>query len=30
MTNTPETYLLDGRQYVIVGAGDMLWAFSLQ
>ena len=30
ITNTPETYLLDGRQHVIVGAGDMLWAFSLQ
>jgi acido-empty-quinoprotein group A len=29
-TNAPETYLLDGRQYVVVGAGDSLYAFYLQ
>ena len=25
----PITYELDGKQYVVVGAGDMLWAFVL-
>jgi alcohol dehydrogenase (cytochrome c) len=29
VTNGPETYLLDGKQYVIVGAGDTLFAFGL-
>src|SRR5581483_5192747 len=29
-TNGPETFLLDGKQFVIVGAGDTLYAFSLQ
>ena len=29
-TNGPQTYLLDGRQYVVVGAGDQLFAFTLQ
>ena len=29
-TNGPETFLLDNRQYVIVGAGDTLYAFALQ
>jgi acido-empty-quinoprotein group A len=29
-TNGPQTYLLDGRQYVVVGAGDSLFAFALQ
>jgi alcohol dehydrogenase (cytochrome c) len=29
VTNGPETYLLDGRQYVVVGAGDTLYAFAL-
>jgi alcohol dehydrogenase (cytochrome c) len=29
-TNGPQTYLLDGKQYVVVGAGDTLYAFSLQ
>ena len=29
-TNAPETYMLDGRQYVVVGAGDSLYAFYLQ
>jgi len=28
-TNGPETFLLDGRQYVVVGAGDQLFAFTL-
>ena len=27
--NGPETYLLDGRQYVVAGAGDTLYAFAL-
>jgi outer membrane protein assembly factor BamB len=27
--NGPETYLLDGRQYLIVGGGDTLYAFTL-
>lgn len=29
-TNAPETYMLDGRQYVTVAAGDSLYAFYLQ
>ena len=29
VTNPPQTYMLDGRQYLIVGAGDTLWAFYL-
>ena len=29
-SNGPQTYLLDGRQFVVVGAGDTLYAFSLQ
>jgi acido-empty-quinoprotein group A len=29
-TNGPETFLLDGRQYVVVGAGDQLFAFTMQ
>jgi acido-empty-quinoprotein group A len=29
-SNGPETFLLDGRQYVVVGAGDSLYAFALQ
>ena len=28
--NAPETYMLDGRQYVVVGAGDSLYSFYLQ
>jgi alcohol dehydrogenase (cytochrome c) len=28
-TNGPETYILDGRQYILVGAGDTLYAFAL-
>jgi alcohol dehydrogenase (cytochrome c) len=27
--NGPETYLLDGRQYLIAGGGDTLYAFAL-
>ncbi len=29
-SNGPQTFLLDGRQYVVVGAGDSLFAFALQ
>jgi len=29
-SNGPETLLIDGRQYVVVGAGDSLYAFYLQ
>jgi acido-empty-quinoprotein group A len=29
-SNGPETFLLDGQQYVVVGAGDQLFAFTLQ
>ena len=29
VTNGPITYELDGQQYVIVGAGDTLWAFVM-
>jgi alcohol dehydrogenase (cytochrome c) len=28
--NAPETYMLDGRQYVLVAADGALWAFYLQ
>ena len=28
-TNAPETYMVDGKQYVLVAAGDALYAFSL-
>jgi alcohol dehydrogenase (cytochrome c) len=28
-TNAPETYMLDGHQYVIVGAADMIYALVL-
>ncbi len=30
LSNGPETYMLDGRQYVVAGAGDSLYAFVLQ
>lgn len=30
ISNTPETYMLDGHQYVVIGAGDALYAFYLQ
>jgi alcohol dehydrogenase (cytochrome c) len=29
-SNGPQTYMLDGRQYIVVGAGDSLFAFALQ
>jgi alcohol dehydrogenase (cytochrome c) len=29
VTNAPETYTLDGHQYVIVAAGDLIFAFGL-
>jgi alcohol dehydrogenase (cytochrome c) len=29
VTNAPQTYLLDGKQHVLVAAGDMLYAFRL-
>jgi alcohol dehydrogenase (cytochrome c) len=29
-SNGPQTFLLDGRQHVVVGAGDQLFAFRLQ
>jgi alcohol dehydrogenase (cytochrome c) len=29
VSNGPITYELDGLQYVIVGASDMLWAFVM-
>ena len=29
VTNAPETYLLDGRQYLLVSTGDSIYAFSL-
>lgn len=29
VSNGPETYLLDGKQYLIVGAGDSVFAFAL-
>ena len=29
VTNAPETYMLDGHQYVLVAAGDTLYSFAL-
>jgi alcohol dehydrogenase (cytochrome c) len=29
VTNGPMTYELDGRQYLVVGAGDSLYAFTV-
>jgi len=29
VTNPPQTYMLDGRQYLLVATGDRLWAFAL-
>ena len=29
VSNAPQTYLLDGKQYVLASAGDALFAFSL-
>jgi len=30
VSNGPITYTLDGQQYVVVGAGDTLWAFVMR
>ena len=29
ITNAPQTYLLDGRQHVLVAVGDTLYAFAI-
>src|SRR5262249_51993391 len=29
VSNAPETYMIGGRQYVLIAAGDSLYAFSL-
>jgi hypothetical protein len=29
VSNAPQTYMLDGRQYLLVAAGDMLAAYAL-
>jgi alcohol dehydrogenase (cytochrome c) len=29
VTNAPQTYMLDGHQYVLVAGGDALYAFTL-
>jgi alcohol dehydrogenase (cytochrome c) len=29
VSNAPETYMLDGHQYILVGAGDSVYAFRL-
>ena len=29
-SNGPQTFMLDGRQYVVVAANDTLFAFTLQ
>jgi len=29
VTNAPQTYMLDGRQYVIAATGDMVWSFVM-
>ena len=29
MTNAPQTYLIDGRQHVLVAVGDTVYAFAL-
>jgi alcohol dehydrogenase (cytochrome c) len=30
VSNGPETYMLDGQQYLVVGAGDSLYAFTME
>ena len=30
VSNAPQTYLIDGRQHVLVAAGDALFAFALR
>jgi alcohol dehydrogenase (cytochrome c) len=29
VTNAPETYMLDGHQYLLIASGDALFAFTL-
>jgi alcohol dehydrogenase (cytochrome c) len=29
VTNAPQAYMLDGKQYILAAAGDMLYAFRL-
>ena len=29
VSNAPQTYMLDGHQYVIAATGDTIWAFTL-
>ena len=29
VSNAPETFMIDGRQYVLIAAGDILYAFAL-
>ena len=29
VTNAPQTYMLDGKQHLLVAAGDLLYAFRL-
>jgi len=29
VSNAPQTYLIDGRQHLLVATGDRLWAFAL-
>jgi hypothetical protein len=29
VTNAPETFMVDGRQHVLIAAGDTLYAFAL-
>jgi alcohol dehydrogenase (cytochrome c) len=29
ITNAPQTFMLDGRQYVIAASRDTLWAFVM-
>jgi alcohol dehydrogenase (cytochrome c) len=30
VSNGPETYMLDGQQYLVVGAGDSLYCFTFE
>jgi alcohol dehydrogenase (cytochrome c) len=30
VSNAPQTYMVDGKQYLLVAAGDQLFAFYLQ
>jgi alcohol dehydrogenase (cytochrome c) len=30
VSNAPETYMLDGHQYVLAAAGDTVYSFKLQ